>query len=77
VRCVCGVCVIICDVYWYSIQSPLLRSGYASLGRVCTLRSVRTLRGCLEGLCMCVRVCVCACVRVFVSACGVTLCVHV
>jgi hypothetical protein len=26
------------------------RSGYASLGRVCTLRKVRTIRGCLEGL---------------------------
>jgi hypothetical protein len=26
------------------------RSGYASLGRVCNLRKVRTIRGCLEGL---------------------------
>jgi hypothetical protein len=37
-------------VYWYSIQEPLHRSGYASLGRVCTLRKVRTIRGCLQGL---------------------------
>ena len=37
-------------VYWYSIQYPLHHSGYASLGRVCTVRKVRTIRGCLEGL---------------------------
>jgi len=29
---------LICVVYWYSIRSPLHRSGYASLGRVCTWR---------------------------------------
>ena len=34
-------------VYWYLIQLPLHRSAYASLGRVCTLRKVRTIRGCL------------------------------
>ena len=33
-------------VYWYLIQEPLHRSVYASLGRVCTLRKVRTIRGC-------------------------------
>ena len=37
-------------VYWYLIQYPLHRSAYASLGRVCTLRKVPTIRGCLGGL---------------------------
>ena len=32
------------------ILEPLHRSGYASLGRVCTLGKVRTIRGSLEGL---------------------------
>jgi hypothetical protein len=31
-------------VYWYLIQYPLHHSAFASLGRVCTLRKVRTIR---------------------------------
>ena len=34
-------------VDWYLIQSPLHHSAYASLDRVCTLRKVQTIRGCL------------------------------
>ena len=34
----------------YLANQPLHRSGYASLGRVCTLRKVPTIRGCLGGL---------------------------
>jgi hypothetical protein len=37
-------------VYWYLIQQPLHSSAYTSLGRVCTLRKVPTIRGCLGGL---------------------------
>jgi hypothetical protein len=39
----------VCVVYWYSIQQPLNRSGYASQSRVvCTMY-----------VCLCVNVCIC------------------